>query len=93
MAQVMTLTPWLDRCQAHVLEALSRALDAPSPPAVHAYAAIVWNCMPLLVARLDTAQRLALCEVRLWRSCNHDDPPVPCQRALIECIEVPPTPC
>ena len=76
MAQVMTFAPWLARCQAHVLEALSWALDAPTPPAVHAYAAIAWNCMPLLVPRLDAAQRLALCEVRLWRSCKQEYPPV-----------------
>ncbi len=53
----------LDRCQAHVLEALAWALDSPPPPAVHAYAAILWHCTPLLLPRLDISQRMALCQV------------------------------
>ena len=54
----------LDRCQAHVLEALAWALDAPPPPALHAYAAILWHCTPVLLPRLDISQRMALCQVR-----------------------------
>ena len=54
----------LDGCQAHVLEALAWALDAPPPPAVHAYAAIIWHCTPLLLPRLDISQRMALCQAR-----------------------------
>jgi len=53
----------LDRCQAHVLEALAWALDQPPPQAVHAYAEIIWHCTPLLLPRLDIGQRMALCEV------------------------------
>ena len=60
----------LDRNQAHVLEALAWALDDPPPPAMHAYADVLWRCMPLLQPRLDTAQRLALCEVRLLRQLD-----------------------
>ncbi|CAL5227758.1 g10777 [Coccomyxa viridis] len=52
----------LDRCQAHVLEALAWALDSPPPPALHAYAAILWHCTPLLLPRLDISQRMALCQ-------------------------------
>ena len=54
----------LDRCQAHVLEALAWSLDSSPPPALHAYAAILWHCTPLLLPRLDISQRMALCQVR-----------------------------
>ena len=54
----------LDRGQAHALEALAWALDAPAPAAVHEYAGIIWHCMPLLQPRLDASQRQALCEAR-----------------------------
>ena len=54
----------LDRGQAHALEALAWALDAPAPAAVHEYADIIWHCMPLLQPRLNASQRQALCEAR-----------------------------
>ncbi len=47
---------------------LAWALEQPSQLSAHAYAAIVWRCMPLLAPRLDLSQRQAFCEVR---PCRH----------------------
>ena len=71
----------LDRCQAHVLEALAWTLDAPPPPAVHAYAAILWHCTPLLLPRLDISQRMALCQVPCSAAPTHF---VPCSHHVAE---------
>lgn len=48
-----------------LLQVLAWALEAPSKLCVHAYVGVVWQCMPLLVPRLDCSQRQAFCEVSL----------------------------
>ncbi|EIE24021.1 hypothetical protein COCSUDRAFT_47104 [Coccomyxa subellipsoidea C-169] len=58
----VTAARLLDRAQPAVTEVLAWALEQPSQLSAHAYAAIVWHCMPLLAPRLDLSQRQAFCE-------------------------------